>query len=217
MWHSKLNTIKLISLNSYAKFIFHLFFYDYYCYTIPVYRSVSGILGYVINDSISTFKSVNNSHCLLSTSHGFALQYVTIYTPFLLSSKTFSIFCPIDNNSWCLKPGYFSNIMHCSAIFNILPLMKYSATNDIKTFFSFLLTLSNVYCFTIIVVSCLFVDFLSITWEFQQAYVDLRRFCKISSKEISSLCYYNIKHFATFSNTIAFSNYEYKWDFVVTL
>ena len=82
MWHSKLNTIKLISLNSYAKFIFHLFFYDYYCYTIPVYRSVSGILGYVTNDSISTFKSVNNYHCLLSTSHGFAFQYVTIYTPF---------------------------------------------------------------------------------------------------------------------------------------
>lgn len=55
------------------------------------------------------------------------------------------------------------DVMHCSAIFNILPLMKYSATNDIKTFFSCLLTLSNVYCFTIIVVSCLFVDFLSIT------------------------------------------------------
>ena len=92
------------------------FFYDYYCYTIPVYRSVSGILGYIINDSIITFKSVNNSHCLLSTSHGFAFQYVTIYTPFLLSSRTFSIFSPIDNNSWC-------HALLCN--------IQYSATNEI--------------------------------------------------------------------------------------
>ena len=41
------------------------FFYDYYCYTIPVYRSVSGILGYIINDSILKVSITLIVYCLL--------------------------------------------------------------------------------------------------------------------------------------------------------
>lgn len=128
------------------------FFYDYYCYTIPVYRSVSGILGYIINDSILKVSITLIVYCLLLMVLLFSMLRFTLH--FYYHQELLVFF---------LLQIIIHDVMHCSAIFNILPLMKYSATNDIKTFFSCLLTLSNVYCFTIIVVSCLFVDFLSIT------------------------------------------------------